>query len=207
MIRLTKRQQALFWSRVRKLSGRDACWLWTGPPNRKNGYGRFSDKYVHRIAYTLLVGNIPKNLTIDHLCRVRLCVNPDHLDVVTLGENVLRGESVSGINARKRYCIRGHKLSGRNLGTSDGKRFCKTCHAVHKLNASRRNAGLKEENIDKLASFLDIAKAKKRKYHFLTPLTTHCKRGHEYTPENTMTYSNYRGRQCRTCHNERRRVR
>jgi hypothetical protein len=79
------------WSRVTKT---DTCWLWTGSCTTA-GYGtvgRGSDEwfYVHRLAYELLVGPIPDGLTIDHLCRVRHCVRPDHLEPVTRAENTRR---------------------------------------------------------------------------------------------------------------------
>lgn len=79
-----------FWARVDKT---DTCWLWTDAP-ALTGYGRVSRDnvvdYAHRVAYELAVGPIPPGLTIDHLCRVRLCVNPTHLEPVTLAENTRR---------------------------------------------------------------------------------------------------------------------
>lgn len=79
-----------FWSKVEKTDG---CWLWTSTTN-ENGYGRFSIKRrfvsAHRLAYEMTVGPIPDGLTIDHLCRVRSCVRPEHLEAVTLQENCLR---------------------------------------------------------------------------------------------------------------------
>lgn len=69
------------------------CWIWRGTPGA-NGYGRLSignrPTYAHRAAYELHVGPIPAGLTIDHLCRVRMCVNPDHLEPVTRAENTRR---------------------------------------------------------------------------------------------------------------------
>ena len=69
------------------------CWLWTGKP-AKNGYGVISvnntDRYAHRLSYELHIGPIPDGLTIDHLCMVRLCVNPEHLEPVTRSENTRR---------------------------------------------------------------------------------------------------------------------
>lgn len=79
-----------FWRKVTKT---DTCWLWIGAQNSK-GYGCVGiDRRVHlshRIAYTWLVGPIPSGLTIDHLCRNKLCVRPDHLEPVTIGENIRR---------------------------------------------------------------------------------------------------------------------
>lgn len=80
-----------FWSKVEKT---DTCWLWRGFTTKK-GYGHFAlgrgYKQAHRHSYELLVGKIPSHLQIDHLCRVRNCVNPDHLEPVTSRENALRG--------------------------------------------------------------------------------------------------------------------
>lgn len=77
-----------FWSYVIRADG---CWGWSGPMNR-NGYGKLGigQKRVaaHRFAYQLLVGEIPEGLEIDHICRVRSCVNPQHLQAVTRKENV-----------------------------------------------------------------------------------------------------------------------
>lgn len=73
--------------------GPNGCWLWTGTIER-TGYGRFwlggRQEIAHRASYALLIGPIPEGLTIDHLCRVRACVNPDHLEPVTLAENIRR---------------------------------------------------------------------------------------------------------------------
>ena len=109
------------------------CHNWTGGQNGK-GYGLFSigvkKYYAHRVAYELAKGKIPEGLEIDHLCRVRDCVNPDHLEAVTHKENLHRGETVSAANAAKTHCPQGHPYSGDNLHVaSDGWRRCKTCRA------------------------------------------------------------------------------
>ena len=83
-----------FWEKVDK-AGQDECWLWTANKTAPNGHGRFlgpgGQVMAHRFAYELLVGPIPEGLVIDHLCRVRLCVNPAHLEPVTAEENIRRG--------------------------------------------------------------------------------------------------------------------
>ena len=116
-----------FWSKVNKT---DSCWLWTSTLSSKN-YGQFKldgkMQYAHRVAYKMLVGPIPKGLTIDHLCRVRNCVNPKHLEPVTQRENTLRGNSPTAINAQKTHCINGHELSENNLYKSSPGRRCITC--------------------------------------------------------------------------------
>jgi hypothetical protein len=85
-----------FWAKVEKT---DDCWMWTGMKDG-SGYGRMQVKPstrshhtmpAHRVAYQLLVGPIPADMTIDHLCRVKACVNPAHLDVVSVHENGRRG--------------------------------------------------------------------------------------------------------------------
>ena len=79
-----------FWSKVEKS---ETCWLWTGA-KINSGYGLFSvnDRRVlaHRFAYELLIGPIPAGLTVDHLCYIRACIRPDHLEAVTMGENTRR---------------------------------------------------------------------------------------------------------------------
>ena len=114
----------------------ESCILWTG--FTRKGYGcmrpralSFRPVSAHRIIYELMIGPIPDGLTIDHLCRVRNCVNVDHLEVVTNKENVLRGEGRTAINARKTICKRGHSLSGDNLYiNSSGYRNCRQCKSL-----------------------------------------------------------------------------
>lgn len=113
-----------FWTKVNK-SAPNGCWEWTA--KRDNGYGRIWIKgrlfAAHRVAYELMRGQIPEGLTIDHLCRNRRCVNPEHLEVVSMRVNILRSDSVSAVNARKEHCPFGHPLAWRN----SGRRFCPTC--------------------------------------------------------------------------------
>ena len=112
------------------------CWLWDGLLNI-GGYGRYWPKrgdrhykMAHRVAYEAAKGPIPRGLQLDHLCRVRRCVNPAHLEVVTNRQNVLRGVGTTAQNARKKSCNRGHPLNGKNLYTHprNGFRRCVTCH-------------------------------------------------------------------------------
>lgn len=71
----------------------DGCWIWQGKPDAA-GYGRISVadnvQYAHRVSFETFIGPIPEGLTIDHLCRVRACINPGHMEPVTLSENVRR---------------------------------------------------------------------------------------------------------------------
>lgn len=113
------------------------CIEWIGGLNGV-GYGQFyvgmdanprtGKGYAHRWSYEHHVGPIPDGLHIDHLCRNRACVNPDHLEPVTRAENVLRGMGQSALNARKTHCPKGHPLNGANvrIGTK-GERKCRAC--------------------------------------------------------------------------------
>lgn len=106
------------------------CWLWSAAKWR-NGYGVFNDvgsRYAHRFAYAMLVGPIPDGLTIDHLCRVRRCVRPEHLEAVTGKVNTLRGEGPSAKQARKTECHAGHPFDLFNTYIDRrGRRHCRAC--------------------------------------------------------------------------------
>lgn len=105
------------------------CMEWSGNIG-KNGYARYGKpkRLVHRLVWERSHGRIPDGLTVDHLCRNRACVNVAHLEVVTLTENVLRGEGPTAQNARKTHCIRGHLLAGDNVSyRPTGYRRCVTC--------------------------------------------------------------------------------
>jgi len=110
----------------------NGCWEWIGAL-QTNGYGSFGvgagkSMLAHRWSYEHHVGPIPDGLTIDHLCRNRRCVNPKHIEPVTIAENTRRGESPFAKNARATHCKRGHELTADNLRTrKDGRRQCKAC--------------------------------------------------------------------------------
>lgn len=123
-----------FWERVEK---RDPwqCWQWTGytvtSGTGGKPYGQMRrNTSSHRFSYELANGPIPKGLDIDHLCRNTLCVNPNHMEVVTRRENVMRGIGPAAINARKKFCKHGHPLFGENVYHSPKepkKRYCRQC--------------------------------------------------------------------------------
>jgi hypothetical protein len=121
---MRKSTEERFWERVEKT---DTCWLWTGGLD-KDGYGwtypNGKTRRAHAVAYELVVGPVPDGLQLDHLCRVRHCVNPDHLEPVTRRENILRGVGPTAINARRNTCPKGHPIDGFK---STGARECKTC--------------------------------------------------------------------------------
>lgn len=119
------------------------CWLWTGATG-KVGYGIFNKGRkdfvaAHRYSYELHKGSIGEGLTIDHLCRVRCCVNPDHLEAVSLRENIIRGESPSAHHARQTHCLNGHEFTFNNTYRFRGKaRICRQCRN-HRQNLRRRS--------------------------------------------------------------------
>lgn len=122
-----------FWPKVQQT---DSCWLWIGGLDSK-GYGQFrvdsSRKIVaHRFAYMLLIGDVPSGMVLDHLCRVRRCVNPEHLEPVTDAENIRRGDVV------RDQCRNGHAYVPENVKLVGGFRKCVTC--LRRRESRRREA-------------------------------------------------------------------
>lgn len=127
---------------------RPGCILWTGGVD-PGGYGRrVGGAYAHRYACEQAKGPIPSGLVLDHLCRVRHCVNPDHLEPVTNCENILRGVSPVAVNARRTHCKNGHEFTEANTywrvqsdGTGLG-RMCRRCNSIRvtRIKSKRRAA-------------------------------------------------------------------
>lgn len=122
------------------------CWLWTGYV-RPDGYGVLTQKvdgkatplYAHRLSYEAFVGPIPDGKHIDHLCRVRCCINPAHLEAVTPRTNYRRGVGWAGDNARKTHCKHGHEFTAANTEIRPGGgRGCREC-SRNKLRRRRAN--------------------------------------------------------------------
>ena len=124
------------------------CWLWRGKIG-EDGYGRFKSfgesqaMVAHRFGYLIHRGPIPEGLVLDHLCRVRHCVNPWHLEPVTIGENVMRGDTIPARHASKTHCVNGHPFDARNTGRYTNRRTGRTtrrCRACDMEGYYRRRA-------------------------------------------------------------------
>src|SRR3990167_9039589 len=150
------------------------CWVWDAYKHPK-GYGqmRVNGKTVwaYRLSYEIFKGDIPKGLTIDHLCRVRSCVNPDHLEAVTMKENILRGVGITAKESRQTHCKSGHRFILENTNFVKTKsgfgRECKICRQGYQR--SHYNKKTKQ---------------------------THCKRGHLRSNEN-LCFPKNRSPQCK----------
>lgn len=131
----------------------DSCWLWTGGKT-PGGYGKFwngkREEVAHRFAYRLLAGAFDETLDLDHLCRVRHCVNPAHLEPVTRSVNLRRGELAGPLDggqgaARQRaktQCPQGHEYTPENtyvLPSRPTARYCRRCHL---LSTRARRSGM-----------------------------------------------------------------
>ena len=121
-----------------ELNPETSCWVWRFALD-DDGYGRVRAprpgqrrtriRRVHVVAWERVHGPVPAGLELDHLCRIRACGNPDHLQAVKSKENTLRGEGPTAQNARRTECRRGHPLDGDNLyvNPTTGRRRCRIC--------------------------------------------------------------------------------
>jgi hypothetical protein len=131
-----------FWNKVNKT---DTCWLWTGKMD--DGYGRFNIRgklyLAHRLTMAVLKAPIADNMQVDHLCGVRNCCNPDHLEQVTFSENTKRRRAISALPDITK-CINGHPLIGdeARIHVSDRRTrsngvvpsvTCKVCNSTRRL--------------------------------------------------------------------------
>lgn len=128
-----------FWSKVHKTAS--GCWEWTGASVKRYGQWSIARKpiYVHRLTLALSTGvDLTPEVHVDHLCRNPPCCNPEHLEAVTLKENVLRGSGHTAINARKTQCINGHAFDAANTYRSPkGSRECRTCRAARRAEGKK----------------------------------------------------------------------
>lgn len=158
------------------------CWLWK-PLGSVHGYGQFTFagrvRLAHRVAHEIFIGPIPPGLTVDHLCNVRPCVNPRHLEAVTRAENLRRArtwENGASFQREKTHCPKGHPYSGDNLYLRpDGARGCRACG---RRTSAEYKAKMRAEN-----------PPRSRRWR------TECGKGHAYTEHGYIAKS---GQRC--CH-------
>lgn len=147
---LTVLEARRFWTKV-NIDGpqspfvRRNCWIWTATDNG-HGYGslrvRSKRIYAHVLSFLIHKGPIPEGKEIDHKCRTRNCVRPEHLRAITHRENVLAGDSPSAKQAARRHCLRGHPLQGENLYVHNGHRGCLICRRQQSLEYGRSHRRL-----------------------------------------------------------------
>jgi hypothetical protein len=159
------------------------CWLWLASASN-DGYGHLWDfrykmvRYAHRVAYEIYRGKIPEGLTIDHLCRVRSCVNPDHLEAVPRLVNYHRGDLNQ--NTTKTHCPKGHQYDEANTYVrKDGARGCRECARLRmrEKRGSKYNGNWNRER-------------------------THCIHGHPLSGDNLYIDKSTKKRVCRACSRE-----
>jgi hypothetical protein len=159
------------------------CWLWVGALHEA-GYGMLNVDQravrAHRISYEHFRGPIPADLELDHLCRQRCCVNPDHLEAVSHQENMRRGQlfDLGELSRRKDSCPFGHPYDEQNTVSYRGHRKCRACHTQDS----------KARSIAARSPEYPIPHQRRK---------THCPQGHPYNSENTRLYQGRR--YCKIC--------
>lgn len=122
----------------------NGCWIWQKSCDR-DGYAQMtngSNRRAHRVSYAEFKGEPPAGLQIDHLCRVRNCVNPEHLEAVDSRTNLMRGNTQAAANAAKTECAQGHPFSAENTKiTVAGRRKCRKCSNRWNAESKRRATG------------------------------------------------------------------
>lgn len=113
----------------------NGCWEWKRYLTLGYGHMMVNRKMyqAHRLIFEMFIHKIPKGLVLDHLCRNRKCVNPEHLEAVTMQVNILRGEGLAAKQARRNHCIRGHLFEKRG-----GIRICVICMRERCKKATRK---------------------------------------------------------------------
>ncbi len=138
----------------------DGCWLWIGG-KYWDGYGLVNftsprtTRRAHRVVYETVRGPIPKGLVTDHLCRVRYCVNPQHIEIVSIRENLLRGETSTARNAAVTHCPQGHPYDDEHMFMYNGSRCCRAC-----VNA--RNRAYRHKHSERLKQYCKEWRVRKR---------------------------------------------
>lgn len=145
-----------FWVKVNKDAPISAvrpdlghCWLWTASLDGK-GYGKIGVKgkllQAHRLSYEMVLGAIPDGLVLDHLCRIRHCVNPGHLEPVTQRVNLLRGQTLTAKEVQVTHCPQDHPYDEANTYQYGNNRKCRACRREHRMafdeRQRRKRAGL-----------------------------------------------------------------
>lgn len=122
----------------------NGCWIWQRYLNPTSGYGLISVRsrrlYAHRVSWEAFTGEkIPAGFQVDHLCRVRSCVNPEHLEPVTSRTNLLRGNTVTARAAAATHCPQGHPYDSENTYVApNGNRQCRICRRERRREWSAR---------------------------------------------------------------------
>ncbi len=160
----------------------ESCWIWTGKIHK--GYGLISIKdrthYMHRVSYEKARGPIPDGMDLDHLCRNRACVNPDHLEPVTHAENMRRRVISPVFGVMRTHCRLGHAFVIKTVASGGLKNYCPSCHRIASLKHERSRGSIARGTL------------------------THCHLGHALE---TRRRGNGVCRYCRTCQNARQKAR